>query len=63
MRYSPEALTALAERVLATAGANAGTVRATARVLVAADERGLTSHGVARLMQYAAHLRNGRADG
>lgn len=63
MRYSAEALVALAERVLVRAGANAATARATARILVAADERGLPSHGIARLTQYAAHLRNGRADG
>lgn len=63
MRYSPEALTALAEGVLMRAGANAPTAQATARILIAADERGLTSHGVTRLTQYAAHLRNGRADG
>jgi (2R)-3-sulfolactate dehydrogenase (NADP+) len=62
-RYAPEALTALAMRVLERAGANAEMAQATAGILVAADERGLSSHGVARLTQYAAHLRNGRADG
>jgi (2R)-3-sulfolactate dehydrogenase (NADP+) len=36
---------------------------ATARALVYADARGLASHGVARVAQYATHLRNGRADG
>jgi (2R)-3-sulfolactate dehydrogenase (NADP+) len=36
---------------------------ATARMLVAADARGLASHGVSRAPQYATHLRNGRADG
>lgn len=35
----------------------------TARALVMADAQGLASHGVARITQYAAHLRNGRADG
>ena len=62
-RYSSEALTALAIRVLERAGADATTAQATARLLVAAEERGLSSHGVARLTQYAVHLRNGRADG
>ena len=31
--------------------------------LVYADARGLASHGVSRVPQYATHLRNGRADG
>jgi (2R)-3-sulfolactate dehydrogenase (NADP+) len=35
----------------------------TARALVAADAQGLASHGVARVPQYAAHLRLGRVDG
>ncbi len=36
---------------------------ATARALVAAEAQGLSSHGIARVPQYALHLRNGRADG
>src|SRR5213592_1945985 len=36
---------------------------ATATALVYADAHGLSSHGVARVPQYAGHLRNGRADG
>jgi (2R)-3-sulfolactate dehydrogenase (NADP+) len=36
---------------------------ATADALVYADARGLVSHGVARVPQYATHLANGRADG
>src|SRR3989442_6215953 len=36
---------------------------ATARALAYADAHGLSSHGVARVPQYAVHLRNGRADG
>jgi (2R)-3-sulfolactate dehydrogenase (NADP+) len=36
---------------------------ATARALVYADARGLASHGVSRVGQYATHLSNGRADG
>jgi (2R)-3-sulfolactate dehydrogenase (NADP+) len=35
----------------------------TAQALVAADAQGLASHGVARVPQYAAHLRLGRVDG
>jgi len=53
----------LALRSLAKSGANPGMAAATAAALVYADARGLASHGVARVPQYAAHLRNGRADG
>ena len=35
----------------------------TAAALVDAEAQGLSSHGVARVAQYATHLRNGRADG
>jgi (2R)-3-sulfolactate dehydrogenase (NADP+) len=35
----------------------------TARALVDAQAQGLASHGIARVAQYATHLRNGRADG
>jgi (2R)-3-sulfolactate dehydrogenase (NADP+) len=60
---TPEALEALATRALARSGANDDMARATARALVYADARGLPSHGVARVLQYAKHLENGRADG
>ena len=56
-------LEALARRALARAGADPAMADATARALVYADARGLTSHGVARIGQYATHLANGRADG
>jgi (2R)-3-sulfolactate dehydrogenase (NADP+) len=36
---------------------------ATAAALVSAEAQGLASHGLSRVLQYAAHLRNGRADG
>jgi (2R)-3-sulfolactate dehydrogenase (NADP+) len=36
---------------------------ATARALVLAEAQGLSSHGLGRVAQYAAHLRNGRVDG
>ena len=58
-----QALQMLAERALARAGANPEMAVATARALVYADAHGLSSHGVARVPQYAAHLKNGRADG
>ena len=53
----------LAQRVLVRAGAQPEMAAATASALVYADAHGLASHGVARLPQYVAHLRNGRADG
>lgn len=56
-------LTALATRALERAGASTAMAGATAQALVAADAQGLASHGVVRLPQYAAHVRNGRVDG
>ncbi|MPW16374.1 Ldh family oxidoreductase [Paraburkholderia sp. CNPSo 3157] len=55
-------LYALATRAMLAAGATQQTASATARALVYADERGLSSHGVARLPMYVAQLRNGRVD-
>jgi len=62
-RYSPDALRRLATEALARAGASATMAATTAQALVDADAQGLASHGVSRIAQYAAHLRNGRADG
>ena len=62
-RVTIDELHELATQALALAGANADMAAATARALVYADAQGLGSHGVARVAQYAAHLRNGRADG
>jgi len=62
-KFTPEALESLATRALARAGANDEMAAATARALVYADARGLASHGVVRVLQYAKHLENGRADG
>ena len=62
-RYAPETLRALATQALVRAGAGAAMAASTARALVDADAQGLASHGVSRIAQYAAHLRNGRADG
>jgi (2R)-3-sulfolactate dehydrogenase (NADP+) len=53
-------------RVVATlerAGAGRAMAEATARALVLAESQGLGSHGLGRVAQYAAHLRNGRVDG
>ncbi len=62
-RLSPAALRDLAERALRRAGASAAMASTTAQALTEADAQGLGSHGVARIPQYAAHLRNGRAVG
>ncbi len=55
-------LTQLAARALAMAGASRGAALAAARALVAAEGQGLGSHGVSRIPQYAAFLRNGRSN-
>jgi (2R)-3-sulfolactate dehydrogenase (NADP+) len=60
--YTLAALTDLATRALAGAGADAATARCTAAALVDAEAQGLASHGLSRVAQYATHLRNGRAE-
>jgi len=62
-QVSLEALHDLARRALLAAGADVVLAQATAAALVYADARGQPAHGVARIPQYATHLRNGRADG
>lgn len=62
-RVTLQELTDLTTRALAQAGATPGAAAATARALVAADARGLASHGVSRAPLYIAHLRNGRVLG
>ena len=54
-------LTALAERALVRAGAAPPMAHSTAAALVDAEAQGLASHGLSRVVQYATHLRNGRA--
>lgn len=63
MRLSLDEAAALLRRTLAAAGANAVMAETTARALVAAEAAGQAGHGLSRLPQYAAFLRNGRADG
>jgi (2R)-3-sulfolactate dehydrogenase (NADP+) len=58
----PEA-EAFARDVLTAAGANPRMAALTAATLVAAEAEGQGGHGLSRLPQYAAFLRNGRADG
>jgi (2R)-3-sulfolactate dehydrogenase (NADP+) len=54
---------ALARRALLAAGAGAAMAETTARALAAAEAEGQAGHGLSRLAQYCAFLRNGRADG
>ncbi|APR38067.1 Ldh family oxidoreductase [Paraburkholderia sp. SOS3] len=61
-RVSSDVLLALATSAVERTGAPHETAVTTARALVYADERGLSSHGVARLPMYIAQLRNGRVD-
>ena len=56
-------LTDIATQALARAGASPAMAAATAKALVNAEAQGLASHGMSRIPQYTAHLRNGRADG
>ena len=62
-QLSIDQATGLVLRALQNAGASAAMATATARALVQAEAQGLASHGLSRVPQYAAHLRNGRADG
>jgi len=62
-RLSLAQATELVERALGQAGAHAMMATATARALVLAESQGISSHGLSRVPQYAAHLRNGRAIG
>ncbi|TCT08996.1 Ldh family oxidoreductase [Paralcaligenes ureilyticus] len=60
---SIDTLTTLAADALTSAGASRSAALAAARALTAADAQGLASHGVSRVPQYAAFLRNGRSNG
>jgi len=62
-RRTLEELLTLASDYLVRAGCSSAMARSTARAVVAAEAAGLPSHGLARLPQYATHLRNGRVDG
>ena len=53
----------MARGALAAAGAHEEMAAATARALVAAEAAGQAGHGLSRVPQYAAFLKNGRADG
>ena len=53
----------LVSAALQRAGAGAAMADAAARALVLAEAQGLASHGLSRVAQYSAHLRNGRVNG
>ena len=63
MRISLNDAEALARTALAAAGAGPDMAAATARALAAAEAAGQAGHGLSRVPQYAAFLRNGRSDG
>ncbi|WP_137126688.1 Ldh family oxidoreductase [Roseomonas sp. HF4] len=63
MRLTLTEAEALARAALAAAGASADMAAATARALAAAEAAGQAGHGLSRVPQYAAFLKNGRADG
>jgi (2R)-3-sulfolactate dehydrogenase (NADP+) len=63
MRLTLTEAEALARSALAAAGASADMAAATARALAAAEAAGQSGHGLSRVPQYAAFLKNGRADG
>ena len=63
MKLSVADVRARVAAALRAAGANAAMADSTARALVLAEAQGLGSHGLSRVLQYATHLRNGRADG
>lgn len=60
---TPTEAAALARAALEHAGANPAMAALTAEALVAAEAEGQSGHGLSRVAQYAAFLRNGRADG
>lgn len=62
-RLTLEEARSLAAAALQAAGANLLMAQATARALVLAEAQGLASHGLGRVAQYSAHLRNGRVNG
>jgi (2R)-3-sulfolactate dehydrogenase (NADP+) len=63
VRLSFDEAVGRARRALRDAGANDAMALCTAQALVLAQAQGIASHGLSRVAQYAAHLRNGRADG
>ncbi len=63
MKLDADELTRRIVESLRAAGANDHMAGSTARSLVLAESQELGSHGLSRVGQYTAHLRNGRVDG
>src|SRR5437016_14487212 len=63
VKKEAQALFQLARSALERAGANPRMAEAAARHLVAAEEQGLSTHGMSRVPFYCGMLRKGRADG
>src|SRR5437763_17024943 len=63
VKKEAQALFQLPRSALERAGANPRMAEAAARHLVAAEERGLPTHGLSRVPFYCGMLRRGRADG
>lgn len=63
MKLSLNEAEALARAALTAAGASAAMAQRTAAALVQAEAAGQAGHGLSRVPQYAAFLRNGRANG
>ena len=63
MRLSLIETEKLVTAALAASGAGPEMAKRTAAALVAAEAAGQAGHGLSRVAQYAAFLRNGRADG
>lgn len=54
---------ALVQAALVKSGASQAMAASVARALVLAESQGQAGHGLSRVPQYAAHLKNGRANG
>jgi (2R)-3-sulfolactate dehydrogenase (NADP+) len=61
--HTIDSLISQVAKALERAGASQEMALSTARALVAAEAQGMSSHGLARAGQYAAHLRSGRVKG
>jgi LDH2 family malate/lactate/ureidoglycolate dehydrogenase len=59
MRHAPSDLTEFAAAALQSVGVSAADAETTAGLLVAADVRGRTGHGLIRLSPYVARIRAG----
>ena len=62
-QHSPQYVADLGIRALMQSGASALMAGAAMRALIYAESRGLASHGLMRVLQYATHLKNGRVNG